>query len=196
MRVFSNQHIFGYRPDSPLYVSLLRYPWSVISQATWKKYPSESTPHVLNVDYLDRTVDPDTGIVYTERLLTCTQAFPSFILRLIREDPMAYAWERSWVDGKNRLIALHSQNCTFSHIISVKEECMYSGDASSGQHSQTLFTQQVSIRAGSWIQKWGDTLVRRIEEFCQDSFQENAARGRQALDEASQRIANKPTPQT
>ena len=41
------------------------YSWEEVSTSNWQKYGpwNEKTPHVIAVDTLSRTVDPDTGIV-------------------------------------------------------------------------------------------------------------------------------------
>jgi hypothetical protein len=41
------------------------YSWEEVSTSNWRKYGpwNEKTPHVIAVDTLSRTVDPQTGIV-------------------------------------------------------------------------------------------------------------------------------------
>lgn len=41
------------------------YSWEEVSTANWRKYGpwNEKTPHVIAVDTLSRTIDPETGIV-------------------------------------------------------------------------------------------------------------------------------------
>lgn len=55
------------------------YEWSLVSAANWQKYPNDNCPHVQHVDVLNRTVDPKTGILTTERLITVSQNVPRFI---------------------------------------------------------------------------------------------------------------------
>lgn len=58
------------------------YEWNLVSAAQWQKYPNDLCPHVQCVDVLDRTVDPETGILTTERLLTLKQNVPRLILKV------------------------------------------------------------------------------------------------------------------
>jgi hypothetical protein len=58
------------------------YPWSLVSAANWQKYPNEHCSHVHAVDVLDRRVDPETGILITERLITVKQNVPFIILKV------------------------------------------------------------------------------------------------------------------
>ena len=53
------------------------YPWHAVSTANWRKYCAWNThsAHVVAVDTLSRTVDPDTGIVRSS--LSTTQPTPA-----------------------------------------------------------------------------------------------------------------------
>lgn len=56
--------------------------WAEVTAANWMKYPNEQCPHVIAVDVLDRHVDPETGVLRTERLLTCNQNAPALVLKV------------------------------------------------------------------------------------------------------------------
>lgn len=58
------------------------YPWSQVSAANWQKYPNEKCPHVMHVDVLDRVVDPETGVLTTERLITVKQNAPAIVMKV------------------------------------------------------------------------------------------------------------------
>jgi hypothetical protein len=58
------------------------YEWNLVSAAQWQKYPNDLCPHVQCVDVLDRSLDPETGILTTERLLTVKQNVPKVILKV------------------------------------------------------------------------------------------------------------------
>jgi hypothetical protein len=70
MKFFKTVHIFD-------------YPWTLVSAAQWQKYPNDHCPHVQHVDVLNRTVDPETGILTTERLITVKQNVPRLILKVL-----------------------------------------------------------------------------------------------------------------
>lgn len=48
MRLFQATHRFD-------------HPWNQVTLANWRKYPNSMSPHILNVDVLERSVDPATG---------------------------------------------------------------------------------------------------------------------------------------
>lgn len=69
MKFFKTVHTFDYE-------------WSLVSAAQWQKYPNDHCPHVQHVDVLNRTVDPNTGILTTERLITVKQNMPRLLLKV------------------------------------------------------------------------------------------------------------------
>lgn len=161
------------------------HPWPTVTAASWQKYPNpEWTPHITHVDYVSRHVDAD-GRLHTERLLTCQQSVPSFLTRLLglQHPPASIVYERSVVDPRHKLMTLHTQNLTFSHLMRVQEYCSYRQDST--DPLVTHFGQECRIVA---VDGWAGWLAARVEEFCVDRFQVNAQRGRQALQEAIDKI--------
>lgn len=71
MKLFKSTHDYNYE-------------WSLVSAAQWQKYPNENCPHVSHVDVLNRTMDPETGILTTERLITVNQNIPTIIKKVSR----------------------------------------------------------------------------------------------------------------
>jgi hypothetical protein len=48
----------------------------------WHKYPNPHCSHVLSVDVVDRSVDPETGVIRTERIIGCRQKAPAVIAKV------------------------------------------------------------------------------------------------------------------
>lgn len=112
MRWFLNSHLFNHS-------------WDTVSSANWIKYPNEVTPHVIHVDYLSRSVDPQTGVLHTERLITCKQNVPELILKLVGGSTEAYVYESSICDPINKSLILKTKNLSFCHLMNVEEICTY-----------------------------------------------------------------------
>jgi hypothetical protein len=55
-----------------------RHPWERVTYAFWKKYPNPMSPHVVDIDVLDRHID-DEGRLQTTRLITCKDKIPDWI---------------------------------------------------------------------------------------------------------------------
>lgn len=143
------------------------------------KYPNDHTPHVVHVDYLSRRVDPTTGILHTERLLTCRQNVPAFISRLLGGEHSSLVYEKSEVDPVRRTLTLRSQNLTFCNAVVVEETCRYSE-----HQSGTILNQEASIKS---FTGWSH-IQSAIEEFGVKRFCANAQKGRMALESAIEGI--------
>jgi len=64
------------------------HPWSHVVIGMWHKYPNSKCTHVVSIDTLDRTVDPETGIIRTERVLGCKQKTPAWIVKVRFSTPL------------------------------------------------------------------------------------------------------------
>lgn len=53
-----------------------QYPWSTTTIGFWRKYPNPYATHVLSIDTLSRSVDAETGVLRTERLIKARQGVP------------------------------------------------------------------------------------------------------------------------
>ncbi|KAI7861038.1 PRELI-like family-domain-containing protein [Circinella umbellata] len=157
-----------------------QYEWSLVSAANWQKYPNEHCTHVYAVDVLDRRIDPETGILTTERLISVNQNVPRFIMKLMGCDAHSqYVREISIIDPKKKTLTMRSQNLTMSNILSVEEEIEYREHPE--DPSRTQFSQQATISAGSMMNRWASVL----EDFSIKRFQQNAAIGREGFSKVS-----------
>lgn len=162
MKIFANSHLFQ------------NAHWETVSTANWVKYPNEFSTHIVSVDYLSRGLEPGNNkILHTERLLTCSQAIPTFISRLIGGISLAYAYEKSTVNLETRELTVETQNLTFSDIVQVQETCKYVPEGNA-----TRFEQEVRIKAFSCLR----SIQEKLEEFSQMRFQSNASKGLVAME--------------
>jgi len=160
-------------------------PWNLVTFAAWNKYPNENSPQVINVDILDRHVDPKTGVLHTERLFTCRQNLPSILEWFVGKDAVCYIREVSEVDPKTKRMTLRSKNVTYANLLTVEETCAYT--ELEAETSTTRFTQQAVFSAcGISL----SSMQRKIEETCVANFAKNAERGRQGLDQVIDSIVS------
>jgi len=174
MKVFSNAETFNYS-------------WEEVSTANWRKYCpwNEKSTHVVAVDTLSRTVDPATGILRTERLITCQQSAPAFLKKMMggaMEESQVL--ETSYVDPANKTVTMVSANLTLSNLISVQETVIYKPLNA----NQTQFTQEAQITAlcGGW-----QRIKNSIEDTLVKRFRENAIKGKEGFEavlEMSRRV--------
>jgi len=153
------------------------YSWEEVSTNNWRKYCSwnDRSEHVLGVDTLSRTLDPQTKILRTERLITCKQNVPVWLQTFIPAST-SYVYEVSYIDPDAKKVTMCSQNMTSNELISIQETVVYSPGRTPGT---TAFYQRAKIIAlcGGW-QKIKNT----IEEFTVERFKQNAATGREGFE--------------
>ncbi|CAG8649273.1 5980_t:CDS:2 [Dentiscutata erythropus] len=169
MKLFETTHTFFYN-------------WSHVSAANWCKYPNEKCPHVIAIDVLDRHVDPETGILRTERLITCQQNVPRLLSRLYGGNTVIYAREVSEIDPKNKVLRMTSCNLSMNNLINVSETVTYTEDPSDS--SKTLFKQEARIKCGESISRFANY----IEDFFVQRFRDNAAMGKQGFENVLDRL--------
>lgn len=156
------------------------YSWEEVSTSNWRKYGpwNEKTPHVIAVDTLSRKVDPETGILRTERLITCKQSTPKWVNTLLGGQDTSLVYETSYVDAAAKKVTLCSMNMTWSDLLNVRETCIYQ-PSSASPTSKTVFQQRAEITAlcGGW-----QKIRNSIEQFTVERFQQNAVKGKEGFE--------------
>ncbi|KAI9796919.1 MAG: hypothetical protein M1835_002760 [Candelina submexicana] len=165
------------------------YSWEEVTTANWRKYCpwNDKVSHVTAVDTISRSVDPATGILRTERIITCQQSVPRWINALLGGKEVSHVYETSYVDPVNKKVTMCSTNMTFSNVISCRETVVYQPLKSAPQ-SKTLFSQDAKITAlcGGW-----QRVKNSLEEFSVERFGQNARKGREGFEavlEMSRRV--------
>ncbi|KAI8959629.1 MSF1-domain-containing protein [Daldinia sp. FL1419] len=164
MKVFSNTHTFNYS-------------WEEVSTANWRKYCpwNDKSTHVIAVDTLAREVDPATGILRTERLITCKQSAPEWLKSIIGGMETSQVFETSYVDPAAKTVTMVSQNITWANMVNVQETVVYRPlDA-----HRTQFEQDARITAlcGGW-----QRIKSSIEDTLVTRFRENATKGKEGFE--------------
>jgi hypothetical protein len=164
MKVFSNVLTFDYS-------------WDEVSTANWRKYCpwNDKSTHVIAVDTISRHVDAETGILRTERLITCKQSAPAWLASLMGGNDTSHVYETSYVDPQSKKVTMTSHNLTFSNIINVQETVVYQPHSD----TQTQFVQDAKITAlcGGW-----QKIKNAVEEATVTRFRENAMKGKDGFD--------------
>lgn len=167
MKFFSSVHEFDYS-------------WDEVSTANWRKYSpwNDKSTHVIAVDTLARHVDPTTGILRTERLITCKQSAPKWLQSFLGGTETSHVYETSYVDPKAKKVTMCSMNMTWSDLISVRETVVYR-PSSDAPHAKTEFHQNAQIIAlcGGW-----QKIKNSIEDFTVERFKQNAVKGREGFE--------------
>ncbi|KAI9206018.1 PRELI-like family-domain-containing protein [Polychytrium aggregatum] len=172
MKLFESTHSF---PHS----------WSTLTTANWRKYPNELSQHVIACDVLSREIDPATGVLRTERLLTCKQNIPSIVHRLGLPVPQCmYFLEVSYLDPAAQTYTAVSTNLMMRGVLTVEETCKFRQVES--DPSSTQFDQKVSITALGAL----STFARLVEDAAINRFKSNAHKGRAALESVIDKVVD------
>lgn len=157
----------------------------------WRKYPNPHCSHVLSVDVVDRSVDPNTGVVRTERILGCKQKAPVWIVKvnhtftfpmmrclipfkLFGGSEDAFVREVSFVDPATQTCTITSVNLSLSQFATCYERIQYT-PSTSEPRSQTAFSQTAEIQARMTL--WRNA-SDRVERWLAERFEQNAQRGK------------------
>ncbi len=173
MKIFSNQY-------------LLDYSWNQVSVANWKKYPNEKSTHVVAVDILRRELNNETGVLTTERLITCKQAIPKWVFALVGGTNISYVREVSEVDPKAKSVVMRSINLTMSNLLGVYEIVTYTPDPEDPER-KTIFKQEAQITAYASMRR----ICNKIEEWSVDRFGHNAKLGKIGFESVLQKVTEK-----
>lgn len=92
------------------------HPWSVVSEAAWRKYPHPLCPQVLDVDVIFRYIDARKRQLKTRRLFTGTSPVPRGFRWLLDCDE-AYAVEDSAVDVAEKRMELNLRSLSLSDLV-------------------------------------------------------------------------------
>ncbi|KAI0386898.1 MSF1-domain-containing protein [Hypomontagnella monticulosa] len=164
MKVFSSSHTFDYS-------------WEEVSTANWRKYCpwNDKSTHVIAVDTLAREVDPATGILRTERLITCKQSAPEWLKSMMGCMETSQVFETSYVDPVAKTVTMVSQNITWSNLVNVQETVVYRPLSA----HKTQFEQDARITAlcGGW-----QRIKNSIEDTLVTRFRENAVKGKEGFE--------------
>jgi len=152
-----------------------KHGWNEISFANWRKYPNPARPDVVSVDLLRRDFDAQTGVLSTTRLVTMKPSIPSFLLKITGSDYW-YFVEEATIDPRNNKMELKAKNVSFSQLIEMQETCVYTPHAENSQWTQ--FHQHARVTSFTF------GISKLIEDFCVQTFKQNASKGRDLMEQA------------
>lgn len=166
MKIFSSDYTFDYS-------------WEEVSTNNWRKYCpwNSKADHVVAVDVLSRHIDAPTGMLRTERLITCKQNAPQWVLSILGGDTTSFVYEVSYVDPKEKKVTMCSTNMTWANLLQCRETVIY--QQSPTVQNKTDFNQEARIVAlcGGW-----QKIKSKIEEASVERFKENAVKGREGFE--------------
>lgn len=61
------------------FTQLIEYNFHQVASVLFRKYPNPYATHVVSVDVISRSIDPETGVLRTERLIGVRQPAPRWV---------------------------------------------------------------------------------------------------------------------
>lgn len=137
--------------------------------------------------YVDLCADLPFLQLRTERLITCNQSVPQWVLTLLGGTTTSHVYEVSYVDPATKKVTMCSNNLTWSNVLNVRETVTYQ-PSPIDPSATTQFTQEAKITAlcGGW-----QKIKNKVEEASVERFRENALIGREGFEtvlEMSRRV--------
>ncbi|KAK9702120.1 Phospholipid metabolism protein [Basidiobolus ranarum] len=163
MKFYETSHTFGHS-------------WAQVSSGWWRKYPNENAPHILHVDIIGVKINPETGVLCTERLVAAKQSTPTIMRKLLGGDQISYAHEIIEVDPKTMTFTVTTKNITYSNLLAIEEKVVYRPELS--DPSKTSFVQTAQFNALGALSR----VSGYVEEFCLNRFRDHATIGRQGFE--------------
>ena len=162
--------------------------WSQVAIGMWHKYPNPHCSHVMSVDVVDRSVDPNTGVIRTERILGCKQRAPTWIVKLFGGSEDAYVREISFVDPTSQTTTISSVNLSLAQFAVCNEMIRYSPNGS----NRTKFSQTAEIETR--VEMWR-SVADRFEGWLAGRFEQNAEKGKEGFTDVLSRLWRQDEPQ-
>ncbi|KAI0080023.1 MSF1-domain-containing protein [Panus rudis PR-1116 ss-1] len=157
------------------------HPWSHVVIGMWHKYPNPHCSHVLSIDVVDRSVDPQTGVIRTERILGCKQKAPTWIVKFFGGSEDAFVREVSFINPATQEATITSVNLSLSQFATCYETIRYVPAA----NGRTTFAQTAEIQARMAIWR---SAADKLENFLVQRFEQNAQLGKVGFTDVLRRM--------
>ncbi|XP_043691848.1 PRELI domain containing protein 3B [Telopea speciosissima] len=169
VRAYTQEHVY-------------KHPWERVTSASWRKFTDAENKrilsHILDVDTLNRKLDPINGKLYTTRAITVHAPGPWFIRRIIGQD-ICHSVESSVVDARSRSMHLTTRNISLRNFLEVEEKVWYDPHPENPE-GWTVCKQETSIRIKPLSAL--ASMAEKVEQKCAEKFQQNSAKSREVME--------------
>lgn len=169
VKAYKQEHIF-------------KHPWERVTSASWRKFADpenkRTLSHILEVDTLNRKLEPQSGKLYTTRALTIHAPGPWFVHRIVGQDT-CHCVESTVVDGRSKSMQLTTRNVSLQKFIEVEEKIRYDPHPDNPS-AWTLCRQETSIKIKPLSAL--ASMAEKVEQKCVEKFLQNSAKGREVME--------------
>jgi len=149
--------------------------WDQVSTFYWSRYPNPFSSHVFSEDLIECSVDPESGLLRTKRLIVKTNKLPWWGKHLFSAKKVAVI-EETTVDPKARLMTTYTRNIGLTIFMGTTEKNFYR-DSTDHEDSQKKTVCQKNV----WITSDIVGLRSAIRKFGVDRFKSNCVRASDGL---------------
>ncbi|XP_061363860.1 uncharacterized protein LOC133307374 [Gastrolobium bilobum] len=161
---------------------MYKHPWERVSCASWRKFADKENKrilsHILDVDTLNRSLDPSSGKLYATRVITVHCPGPWFVRKIIGQD-ICHCLESTVVDARSRSMQLTSRNISLQKFIDVEEKIRYDPHPDNPT-GWTICHQETRIRIKPLSTL--ASMAEKVEQRCADRFLQNSFKGREVME--------------
>ncbi|KAJ8449502.1 hypothetical protein Cgig2_002299 [Carnegiea gigantea] len=159
-----------------------KHPWERVTSASWRKFADpenkRTLSHILEVDTLNRKLEPESGKLYTTRALTIHAPGPWFLHRIVGQD-ICHCVESTVVDARSKSMQLTTRNVSLQKFIEVEEKIRYDPHPDNPT-AWTLCRQETSIKIKPLSAL--ASMAEKVEQRCVERFLHNSAKGREVME--------------
>ncbi|KAK6925659.1 PRELI/MSF1 domain [Dillenia turbinata] len=159
-----------------------KHPWERVTSAFWRKFTDPENKqiltHILEVDTLNRTIDPESGKLYTMRAITIHARGPWFIRKLLGQD-ICHCIETVIVDARSQSMQLTSHNISFQRFVEVDERIFYNPHPGNPRE-WTCCRQETSINIKPLAAL--ASIKDKVEQQLVEKTLQNSAKGRDVME--------------
>ncbi|OVA04785.1 PRELI/MSF1 [Macleaya cordata] len=161
---------------------IYKHPWERVTSAAWRKFTDpenkRTLSHILEVDTLNRKLDPQTGKFYTTRALTVHAPGPWFIRKIIGQE-ICHCVESTVVDARSRTMQLTTRNVSLRKFLEVEEKSWYEPHPENPVN-WTVAKQETSIKIKPLSAL--ASMAEKVEQKCAEKFLQNSVKGREVME--------------
>ncbi|KAK9898069.1 MSF1-domain-containing protein [Cystobasidium minutum MCA 4210] len=171
---------------------IISFNFHQLAGTIFRKYPNEYAQHVVSVDVLDRSIDPETGVLRTERLIGVHQPAPRWVASLLGTNAESYAREVTFLvpessdapETQPPTIIVSSINMSLKNVLTCYERISYVPSRLKPKQ-ETVMTTIAEISAHGKLRDGGMTarkVGRKFEDYSLERYKVNSQIGRKGLD--------------
>jgi len=176
---------------------LISYNFHQLASVIFRKYPNDYAQHVVSVDTIDRSIDPETGVLRTERIIGVQQPAPRWVSALLGSTAESYAREVTFIVPSTSQaeatsppqILVSSINMSLKSVFTCYERISYTAflanslQEGAGQGVEMTTMAEMAVHGkletgGVAARKIG----RKMEDWTLDRYIANSQIGRRGLD--------------